>query len=52
MEERFPHIKSQETINSETTEYRWFKWYMMVSLAITALFYVFVIAAIIKYLVS
>lgn len=52
MDERFPHIENQESIDSKEWGYKWFKRYMVVSITMTVIFYVLIIAAIVKYLLS
>lgn len=52
MEERFPHIKSQEEIDAKEFGFKWFKWYMILSVTLSVVFYVAVLTAIFKYLLS
>lgn len=52
MRSEFPELKSQAEIDNDDFGFKWFKWYMYVSFTLSITFYVVVIAALIKYLMS
>lgn len=52
MKNTFPELKSQAEIDNEEFGFKFFKWYMYVSVGFTLLFYVMVITALIKYFMS
>lgn len=51
MRSEFPELASQEEIDIDRG-FQWFKWYMIFSGTLSVIFYVAVIAAIVKYLLS